>query len=73
MVSKEAETFAQALANGEASVDDVVYILEHMGWFLKDKAPEVEKWLPRSLDEVADEVIRAEHIATTEKELDYEA
>jgi len=71
MVTSKAKEFAQALANGDATLDDVIYILEHFDGFLKDKAPDVEKWIPRTFEEVAEDVLKAERIAETEKELDY--
>ena len=61
-----AQQFAQALANGDLDVNDVGYVLEHVDGFLKDYKPDVYKWMPRTIDSVAEELYEAERLAQNE-------
>lgn len=62
-----AQQFAQALANGDMTITDVGYVLEHIDGFLKDYEPDVYKWMPRTIDSVAEELYEAERLAQNEE------
>jgi len=62
-VNKLAKDFAQALANGELTIDDVGFVLEHIDGFLLDNAPDVATWIPRKFDEIASDLYKAVEMA----------
>ena len=62
-VSKLAQDFAQALANGDLSIGDVGFVLEHIDGFLLDNAPDVATWIPRKFDEIASDLYKAVEMA----------
>lgn len=55
--------FAQALANGELTISDIGYVLEHVDGFLLDNAPGVALWIPRTFEEIAADLYKAESMA----------
>ena len=62
--SQLAQQFAQALANGELSLDDVGYVLEHVDGFIADYVPkEVSIWVDTNFDEVATSLYTAQRLA----------
>ena len=65
-----AQQFAQALANGELDVNDIGYVLEHVDGFLMDKHWDVNTWMPRTFESVADELYEAQRIVNNQKELE---
>lgn len=68
MTSKLAEQFAQALANGELTLDDVGYVLEHVDAFVEDYvSKDVSLWITTEFQEVARELYKAQVLAVPEE------
>jgi hypothetical protein len=59
-----ADQFAQALANGELTVNDIGYVLEHVDGYLKDYQPDTYTFMTQEFSEIATELYKAHDIAT---------
>ena len=65
-VSDLAQQFAQALVNGELSVNDIGYVLEHVDGYLQDYQKDTYQWMPQMFNDIATELYKANSIATGE-------
>ena len=62
--SQLAEQFAQALANGDLTLDDVGYVLEHVDGFILDNVhTDVSLWINTKFKDVAAELFAAQRLA----------
>ena len=65
--SQLAQQFAQALANGELTLDDVGYVLEHVDGFIADYvSSDVSLWVNTNFKETASELFAAQRLAEVE-------
>jgi hypothetical protein len=61
-INQIAHQFAQALANGDLSLNDLGYVLEHVDDFIKDNNPLEGVWIHTNFENVATEIYKAQRI-----------
>lgn len=64
--SQLAQQFAQALANGDLTLDDVGYVLEHVNGFIADNYQPERIWVNTDFSAAATELYAAQRLAETE-------